>query len=130
MDKKYLEDRLRELGIYSEYYHRLELKPLAAMVPYDEKINCILTGVYQGTRKLLAVTDARIIIVGAGPLVDTNIVVVNRGVVTDWKFNRKFILSSVSFTAQGKTYTINQTQGGREKLFNWAMEQPVKEYEE
>ena len=60
----------------------------------------------------------------------TNIVVVNRGVVTDWKFNRKFILSSVSFTAQGKTYTINQTQGGREKLFNWAMEQPVKEYEE
>jgi hypothetical protein len=130
MDKKYLEDRLRELGIYSEYYHRLELKALAAMVPYDEKINCILTGVYQGTRKLLAVTDARILIVGAGPLVDTNIVVVSRGVVTDWKFTRKFILSSVTFTAQGKTYTISQTQGGREKLFNWAMQQPVKEYEE
>ena len=125
-----MEDRLRELGIYSEYYHRLELKALAAMVPYDEKINCILTGVYQGTRKLLAVTDARILIVGAGPLVDTNIVVVSRGVVTDWKFTRKFILSSVTFTAQGKTYTISQTQGGREKLFNWAMQQPVKEYEE
>jgi len=125
-----LEDRLRELGIYSEYYHRLELKALAAMVPYDEKINCVLTGVYKGTRKLLAVTDARILIVGAGPLVDTNIVVVNRGVVTDWKFNRKFLLSSVTFTAQGTTYTISQTQGAREQLFNSAMEQPVKEYEE
>lgn len=130
MDKKFLEDRLRELGLYSQYYHRLELKPLAAMVPYDEKINCILTGVYEGTRKMLAVTDARLLIVGAGPLVDTNIVVINRGAVTDWKFNRKFLLSSVSFTAQGKTYMISQTQGGREELFNRAMEQPVKEYEE
>ena len=125
-----MEDRLRELGIYSEYYHRLELKALAAMVPYDEKINCILTGVYEGTRKMLAVTDARLLIVGAGPLVDTNITVINRGAVSEWKFNRKFLLSSVSFTAQGNTYTITQTQGRREDLFNWAMEQDIKEYEE
>lgn len=130
MDKKYLEDRLRELGIYSEYYHRLELKALVAMVPYDETVNCILTGVYEGSRKLLAVTSARILIIGAGPLVDTNIVVINRGAVTDWKFTKKFLLSSVSITAQGKVYTISQTQGRREDLFNWAMQQEVKEYEE
>ena len=30
----------------------------------------------------------------------------------------------------GKKYVFAQTQGGREKLFNWAMEQPIREYEE
>ena len=130
MDKKYLEDRLRELGIYSQYYHRLELKPLAAMVPYDETVNCILTGIYDGTRKMLAVTNARLLIIGAGPLVQTNIVVINRASVTDWSFNRKFLLSSVTVTAGGKDYTLKQVQGGQEELFRWAMEQPVKEFEE
>ena len=48
MDRKYLDDRLRELGIYSEYYHRLELKPLASVLPYDDKLNCIFTGYWDG----------------------------------------------------------------------------------
>ena len=130
MDKRFLEDRLRELGIYSEYYHRLELKTVAAMVPYDEKLNCILTGVYGNSRKMLAVTEARILIVGAGPLVDTTVIVINRGTVTDWSFDKKFLLSSLSITAQGKTYTLKQTQGRHEKLFRWAMEQPIKEFEQ
>ena len=65
MDKKYLEDRLRELGIYSDYYHRMELKPLAALLPYDEKVNCILTGYFEGNRRMIAVTDSRIVVVSA-----------------------------------------------------------------
>lgn len=130
MDKKFLEDRLKDLGIYSQYYHRLELKALAAMVPYDETINCILTGIYDNTRKMLAVTNARILIIGAGPLVQTNIVVINRSAVTGWSFDRKFLLSSLTVTAGGKDYTLKQVQGSQEKLFKWAMEQPVKEFEE
>ena len=63
MDKKYLEDRLRELGIYSDYYHRMELKPLAALLSYDEKVNCILTGYFEGNRRMIAVTDSRIVVV-------------------------------------------------------------------
>lgn len=130
MDKKYLEDRLKELGIYSEYYHRLELKSLAAFLPYDEVVNCIFTGFWQGSRRLVAVTDSRIVIIGAGPLVQTQVTVVKRNAVRGWKFNRKFILSSVEISTDDGSFVFTATQGGREKLFNWAMEQPVKEFEE
>ena len=130
MDKKYLEDRLRELGIYSDYYHRLELKSLASLLPYDEVVNCILTGFWQGSRRLVAVTDSRIVVIAAGPLVQTQLTVIKRSAVRSWKFSRKFILSSVEIVTDDGTFTFSQTQAGREKLFNWAMEQPIKEFEE
>ncbi|MBO4394611.1 MAG: PH domain-containing protein [Spirochaetales bacterium] len=130
MDKKFLEDRLRELGIYSEYYHRLELKPLATYLPYDEKVNCILTGYYSGSRRMVAVTDSRIVVIAAGPMVQTQIMVIKRKAVKSWRFNRKILLSSVEIVTDDGTFTFSQTQGGREKLFNWAMEQPIREYDE
>ncbi len=129
MDKKYLEDRLRELGIYSEYYHRLELKLLAQIVPYDEQINCILTGVFEGSRRLCAVTASRILIVTSGVLYQKGGIVIPRSSITSWHFDKKFLLSSVTIVAGGKTYEIKQTQGGRKDLFEWAMNQPVKEYD-
>lgn len=129
MDKKYLEDRLRELGIYSEYYHRLELKLLAQVVPYDEQINCILTGVYEGSRRLCAVTQSRILIISSGVLDQKGGIVIPRNKVTSWNFDKKFLLSSASFTTDGKKYEFKQTQAGRKDLFEWAMNQPVKEYD-
>ena len=41
MDKKYLEQRLKDLKIYDKYYYRLELKSLASYLYYDENVNCI-----------------------------------------------------------------------------------------
>ena len=104
MDKKFLEDRLRELGIYSDYYHRLELKSLAAFLPYDEVVNC--------------------------PMVQTNLTVIKRRAVKGWSFTRKLFLSCFSIETDERTFVFSMTQGAREKLFNWAMEQPVKEFEE
>lgn len=130
MDRKFLDDRLKELGVYSEYYHRLELKTLAASLNYDDKLNCILTGYWDGVRRLVAITDTKIIVIASGVMTETNLMVIKRTAVTSWKFNRKFLLSSAEIEAGGKKYVFAQTQGGREKLFNWAMEQPVREYEE
>jgi len=130
MDRKYLDDRLRELGIYSEYYHRLELKSLASLLPYDEKLNCILTGFWEGSRRMVAVTDSRIIIIGSGVMVQTQMTVIKRRAVRSWKFTRKFLLSKAEIVTDEKTFVFSQTQGAREKLFNWAMEQPVREFAE
>lgn len=130
MDKKSLEERLRELNLYSEYYHRLELKILSSLLPYDEKLYCIFTGIYKGTRVLVAVTDYRIIIVSSGVLAQTNVTVIKRSSVSSFKFNRKFLFSSVLIKAGEETYEFLQVQGKREKLFNQAMQMPVKQYAE
>ncbi|MBR4120192.1 MAG: hypothetical protein IKT95_00375 [Spirochaetales bacterium] len=130
MDRKYLDDRLRELGIYSEYYHRLELKPLASVLPYDDTLNCIFTGYWDGVRRLVAITSSRIFVIVSGIVAQGQMIVIKRSAVTSWSFKRRFLLSSAEICTPDKKYVFSQTQAGREKLFNWAMEQPVKEYEE
>jgi len=130
MDKNYLNERLKELGLYSEYYHRLELKTLAAFMPYDEKLNCLLTGYWSGSRRMVAITESRVIVIAAGALAQTQIMVIKRSAITGWKFTKKLLLSSAEIDTKEQKYVFAQTQGGREKLFNWAMEQPIKEYEE
>jgi len=130
MDRKFLDDRLRELDLYSEYYHRLELKTLAAALQYDDKLNCILTGYWEGNRRLVAITDTKILVITSGAMTQTQFVVIKRTAVTSWKFTRKFLLSTAEIVADGKTYVFAQTQGKREKLFNWAMEQPIRKFEE
>ena len=130
MDRKYLDDRLRQLGIYSEYYHRLELKPLASVLPYDDTLNCVLTGYWDGVRRLVAITSSRIFVIVSGVVAQGQMIVIKRSAVTGWDFKRRFLLSSAEIRTPDKTYVFSQTQAGREKLFNWAMEQPVKEYEE
>ena len=121
MDKNDLNERLRALGLYSEYYHRLELKPLANMLQVDEKLLCILTGVNEGRRRMLAVTDYRLIIIGAGAVTSGEVTTIKRSAVTAWKFDRRFLLSSVTVNAAGKDYEFRQTQAARKELFEKAM---------
>ena len=68
MNRKALDRRLQELSIYSEFYHRKELNALAQVLTEDEILNCILTGVNEGNRKMLAITDRRLMIIFAGAL--------------------------------------------------------------
>ena len=50
MTRNELDDRLRELGIYSDFYYRKELKALTQVLGEYERLNCLLTGVHEGNR--------------------------------------------------------------------------------
>ena len=126
MNRASLDNRLRELGIYSEFYFRKELKALAQLLDEDEQLNCILTGVHEANRKMLAVTDQRLLVIFAGALAAGDITVIRRSAVTDWSFDKKLLFSTVSFTtAEGRTFTFTNTQGSLKELFLWAMERPL-----
>ena len=68
MNRNDLDKRLRELSIYSEFYLRKELKSLAQLLEDGEQLNCILTGVHEANRKMLAVTDRRLLLIFATAL--------------------------------------------------------------
>ena len=57
MNRNDLDKRLRELGIYSDFYMRRELKALPQLLEEGEQLNCILTGVHEAERKMLAVME-------------------------------------------------------------------------
>ena len=125
MDKRSLEKRLQELGLYSSYFQRKELKPLAQMLKEGEQLNCILTGVYEGNRSMLAVTDSRLLIIYAGALGSGEFKVVKREAVREHWFRKRFLFSEAGFATDSGTFVFKGTQGSIKKFFEWAMEQPL-----
>ncbi|MBR5343900.1 MAG: PH domain-containing protein [Oscillospiraceae bacterium] len=130
MNRFNLDKRLRDLGIYSDFYFRKELKPLTQVLRDDEMLNCVLTGVHEANRKMLAVTDRRLIIIFAGALADKAFTVIRRSAVKEYHFEKKFLFSKLSIlTNSGDEFVFTNTQGSVKDLFDWAMRQPIPEGE-
>ncbi len=126
MNRKALDKRLQELYIYSEFYNRKELNALAQVIGDDETLNCILTGVHEGNRKMLAITDRRLMIIFAGALSAKDFTVIQRSAVKDYKFEKKFLFSKAGIrTKNGTEFVFENTQGSLKDLFEWAMQRPL-----
>ena len=124
-----LDNRLRELGIYSDFYYRKELKALCGMLGEYERLNCLLTGVHEGNRKMVAVTDRRILILFT-PFGGGDMKVIRRDAVKEWRFEKKLLFSTLTIeTNGGATLIFTNTQGKLKDLFEWAMEQPLPKAE-
>ena len=120
-----LDNRLRELGIYSDFYYRKEIKPLAQMLGEYERLNCLLTGVHEGNRKMVAVTDRRIIVLFTA-LGGGDVKIIRRESVKDWRFEKKWLFSNLIIeTKGGASFAFTNTQGKLRDLFQWAMNEPI-----
>ena len=125
MTRNELDDRLRELGIYSDFYYRKELKALTQVLGEYERLNCLLTGVHEGNRKLVAVTDRRILILFT-PFGGGDMQMIRRESVKEWRFEKKFLFSTLTIETNGGTvFTFTNTQGKLRDLFTWAMNEPI-----
>ena len=125
MAKGDLENRLRELGIYSDFSYRKELKALVQVLGDYERLNCLLTGVHEGNRKMLAVTDRRILILFT-PFGGGDMKVIRRESVKDWRFEKKWLFSNLTIeTKGGASFTFTNTQGKLKDLFDQAMKEPI-----
>ncbi|MCF0238251.1 MAG: PH domain-containing protein [Sphaerochaetaceae bacterium] len=120
---KNLDHRLQELGINDLYGFRLELKPLGTVLKENEVLNCVVTGLINGVRQLLAITDSRIILVNSGVLRQGEITVIKGSGVKSWKFNKKFLLSSIEIETSEKIYIFKNTQRRIASLFDRAMKE-------
>lgn len=130
MLENYVDTRLKELGIYSEYYYRLELKSLKKLINIDETLNCVLTGILDGCRRMIAVTDYRILIISASALASGEVITIDRKAVKSWKFTKKFLLSTIEIETNERNFFFKMTQAAREKLFNDAMQMEIKQFDE
>ena len=127
MNRNELDKRLRELGIYSEYYYRKEMKALAELLHEGESLNCVFTGVQDANRKLAAVSDEKIVIIFGGALGSGDVRMIRREAVSDYRFTKRFLRSTVQLVLPDETLEFTGVQAAREELFNWAMAQPLPE---
>lgn len=130
MEKKDIVERLQELYIYDLYGFKRELKPLSMILLLDEKINCVSTAIVDGKRRFVCVTDYRVIILFT-PIVGIpeNTIVLRKAIV-DYSAKKKIFNSSFSFSTKDMEFKFKNTQKRIIDLFLWAMEQPIKEYED
>lgn len=126
MNRNDLDKRLRELSIYSDFYLRKELKPLMQLLEDGEQLNCILTGVHEANRKMLAVTDRRLLVIFSGPLTAGELKVIRRDGVESYEFDKKLLFSKLLIRLKdGSSFLFTNTQGSLKALFDWAMRQPL-----
>lgn len=123
MDKAGINKRLQELGIYNDYYYRKELKALPQLLKEGEQINCLLTGVYAANRRMVAVTNNRIVIIFIPTLGPAEVTSIGLGAVTGYTFTKKFFFSKLEIEAGKTRYEFTGVQGARKDLFEWAMKQ-------
>ena len=120
MDRKALDRRLQELGIYSAYYYKKELKPLAEVLKDDEQLNCVFTGVHENNRKLVALTDRRIIIIYAAALASGEIKSIPREFIKNAHYEGKFFFPKATIITEERDYIFTGVQSGQKPLFDWA----------
>jgi hypothetical protein len=121
-----IRERMQELYIYDLYAFRSELKPLSAVLYPYETINCILVGLHNRKRKLLAVTYYRIITISASFGSPAEITQINREHIKNPQYTKRWFISSISFeTEKGESYTFSMVSRRVLDLFVWAVNQPA-----
>lgn len=118
MDKKNLEKRLQELGIYDEFWNRTELKPLAQLIDPKETLECIFTGVHEGNRKMVAITDKNVIILATGLVTSGNVNVLSKGAVTEHSYEKGLIFAKAHLAGQGKSWDFVNCQKRMKEMFD------------
>lgn len=129
MEKNDIIERLQELYIYDLYGFKRELKPLAMILNIDETINCMATGIIDGKRRLVCITDYRVIILFVPAVGIPENTVIIRDAIIDYSATEKFFTSTFSFSTSEMTFSFKNTQRRIIDLFLWSMEQPIKQYD-
>ncbi|MFA6846408.1 MAG: PH domain-containing protein [Sphaerochaetaceae bacterium] len=129
MQKDNVIKRLQELYLYDLYGFRLELKPLAELLNIGEILNCVATGVYKGRRRMIAVTDYRVLVIASSVLAATEVFIIQRSAITSYSVKKRLIGSNLHLETAKETYVFTNTQKRILDLFLWALGLPVKQFD-
>lgn len=124
-------DRMKELYVYDLYGFRREIKPLGRLLYPGEPINCFAMGVYEGLRRMLVVTDSRVIIVGNHLGAPSDVDIIPRKDIVSHSATKKIFGSSIEFsTENGARYILTAVSRRVLDVFNWALDQPIREFDD
>jgi len=122
-----IRQRMQELYVYDLYGFRPEIKALASVLYPLEIINCFATGIFQGQRRMLAVTHYRIIMVTVSIGSPAEIITIRREAITHHSYHKRFFTSSIEFGTKDTHYELTMVSRRVLELFSWAVELPLPE---
>ena len=118
---------MQELYVYDLYGFRPEVKILSTVLYSYEIIYSFATGIYNGLRRMVVVTNYRALIIGSRMLGGSEIIKIPRKEVKSSSYTKKLIGSSIEFSTAENKYVFENVSRRVLELFEWALKQPVFE---
>ncbi len=117
MDAHYMNERLRELGVYDSFRHRLEYRRLANLLPGDRKLIAASGGLFRGRRWLIFVLSDGWYFISAHPVTGVETLVFPYGEIESVRGKRGLLFGSLSFTLAGTEERILNMKKGVPEAF-------------
>lgn len=114
--------RLQELGLSDLYGFKRELRTLPSVLSYDEVIYAMTSGLFEGSRWSVFVTDQRIILISSHIVSGVGVKYLNRSDVHDISVKRGFLFGSLAFLVGDTPIEIAHVAKRSIDLFVWALE--------
>ncbi len=101
MDAHYMNDRLRELGVYDSFRHRLEYRRLANLLQGDRKLIAASGGLFRGRRWLIFVLSDGWYFISAHPVTGVETLVLPYAEIESARGKKGLMFGSLTLTLAG-----------------------------
>lgn len=98
--------RLRELGLENEFGYRAESRRIPECLEQDETLRAITSGLREGRRWYVLLTENRILYLAKPTLADPRLVAINRSEVLNVEEKRGLFFGSLTIRTAQDTYTF------------------------
>jgi hypothetical protein len=103
---KEIRARLRELGLENEFGYRKEIKSVPECLHRDESLLAITSGIREGKRWYILVTEGRVLILSKPPLGQLRLIGIERSAVQSVESKRGLFFATVTVATGEGTYTF------------------------
>ena len=122
MTPQEIRKRLQELGLSDLYGFKRELRTLPGLLTFDEVLYAMTSGITEGSRWSVFVTDARVIFISSHIVSGVGVKYIDRADVREITVKRGLLFGSISFIAGETPVMIDQVAKRSIDLFVWALE--------
>ncbi|TVR68369.1 MAG: hypothetical protein EA427_10680 [Spirochaetaceae bacterium] len=103
---KEIRARLRVLGLENEFGYRREIKRLPECLERDETLIAITSGIREGARWYILLTEHRLLLLSKPTMADPRLVGIKREEIRHTEHRKGFFLASLRIDTIGGSYTF------------------------
>lgn len=98
---------LSELGLKRDYGYRRELKLLPEILEADEEVHAVTSGVYDGLRRLVVLTDRRLLVLQKPTVGKPNLLSVPRNDISGAEERRGLFFAALTLQTRAQPFVFH-----------------------
>jgi len=112
-----MDERLKELGVYDSFRHRLEYRKLPQLLPAGKRIDAASGGIFKGSRWLFFFIDGFLLGIRANPVTGLETLQLDGEKISRPRAKKGFLFGTLAFTYDGREEKIENMIRRAPELF-------------